>query len=122
MITLTRPDVDVPIEGPFLVILQLLATLGLAELSYRYVETPFRRRKDSPSAPDWLGRGRPALAAAVILSVIVVGWGGFADGEAGGGGAVGGGRRSGRRRGGRPWTRTRPGRATSRGSSPSATR
>jgi len=78
VITLTRPNVDVPIDGPFLVILQLLATLGLAELSFRYVETPFRRRKDSPSAPDWLGRGRPALAAAVILSVIVVGWGGFA--------------------------------------------
>src|SRR5215216_1296432 len=55
VLMLTRPDIDVPLHGPFLVILQLAATLALADLSYRYVEQPFRQRRDSKAAPEWLG-------------------------------------------------------------------
>jgi peptidoglycan/LPS O-acetylase OafA/YrhL len=77
ILMLTRPNIDVPLSGPVLVILQLGATLLIADLSYRYVEQVFRQRRDSPTAPRWLGIGRPALAAGVLLAVIVVGWSGI---------------------------------------------
>ncbi|MCB0866016.1 MAG: acyltransferase [Solirubrobacterales bacterium] len=85
VIALTRPGVDVPVDGTPLILLQLAATLVLAELSYRFVEQPFRRRSGSPTAPDWLPRARPALALAVVLAVVVAGWSGIA---ASGGGTV----------------------------------
>jgi peptidoglycan/LPS O-acetylase OafA/YrhL len=77
ILMLTRPNIDVPLSGPFLVIIQLGATLLIADLSYRYVEQVFRQRRDSPTAPRWLGIGRPALVAGVLLAVIVVGWSGI---------------------------------------------
>ena len=43
MLELTRPGIDVPLHGPILFALQLAATIALADLSYRYVEQPFRR-------------------------------------------------------------------------------
>jgi peptidoglycan/LPS O-acetylase OafA/YrhL len=39
----TRPQLDVPLEGPPLLALRLAITVALAELSYRYVEMPVRR-------------------------------------------------------------------------------
>ncbi|TCJ20068.1 acyltransferase [Rubrobacter taiwanensis] len=39
----TRPQLDVPLDGPPLLALQLAATLLLADLSYRFIETPVRR-------------------------------------------------------------------------------
>ena len=39
---LTRPDLDVPFDGAPLFTLRIAATLVLAELSYRFVETPIR--------------------------------------------------------------------------------
>ena len=39
----TRPDLDVPIDGLPLLALRLSATVVLADLSYRYIETPIRR-------------------------------------------------------------------------------
>jgi peptidoglycan/LPS O-acetylase OafA/YrhL len=39
----TRPQLDVPLEGLPLLVLRLALTLVLADLSYRYVETPIRR-------------------------------------------------------------------------------
>jgi peptidoglycan/LPS O-acetylase OafA/YrhL len=80
ILMLTRPDVDVPLHGPFLVILQLVATLAAADLSYRYVEEPFRQRRGSTAAPAWLGVGRPVLAVAVAATVIIVGWSGLVSG------------------------------------------
>jgi len=85
VIALTRPGVDVPLEGAPLITLQLVVTLVLADISYRFVEQPFRRRAGSPAAPGWLTRARPALAVTVVLAVIVVGWSGLASG---GGGSV----------------------------------
>ena len=77
VIALTRPGIDVSLEGPLLVILQLLVTIGLADLSYRFIEQPFRRRGGSPAAPGWLRVGRPALAVAVVATVVAVGWTGL---------------------------------------------
>src|SRR4029077_14787022 len=55
VLALTRPGGDVSMPRGVLIPLQLLAVLALAELSYRFVEVPFRRRPDpvDPST-DWL--------------------------------------------------------------------
>ncbi len=39
---LTRPNLDVPFDGPFLFGLQIAASLAIAEVSYRWIETPIR--------------------------------------------------------------------------------
>jgi peptidoglycan/LPS O-acetylase OafA/YrhL len=84
VLALTRPELDVSLWRPLLVALQLGATLLLADLSYRYVEQPFRRRSDAPGAPGWLPAARRAMAAAVVAVVLLVGWSGVVatdDGE-----------------------------------------
>jgi peptidoglycan/LPS O-acetylase OafA/YrhL len=43
VIMVTRPQLDVPLEGWPLLVLRLALTVLFAELSYRYVETPIRR-------------------------------------------------------------------------------
>jgi peptidoglycan/LPS O-acetylase OafA/YrhL len=85
VLALTRPGVDVSLPRGVLIPLQLLFVLALSELSYRFVEVPFRRRRDAadPSA-DWLRYGRPALLAGVLAIVFAVGWSGIAGGGAGG--------------------------------------
>jgi peptidoglycan/LPS O-acetylase OafA/YrhL len=87
ILALTRPGLDVPLHGPLLVTLQLGATLLLADLSYRYVEQPFRQRRGSAKAPSWLVPGRVALAAGVAAIVLVIGWSGIVP--TGGGSGVG---------------------------------
>jgi peptidoglycan/LPS O-acetylase OafA/YrhL len=77
ILVLTRPDIDVSMNHTVLALLQLGATLLLADLSYRYVEQPFRQRVGVPTAPEWLRMGRVALAAGIVLTVLVVGWSGL---------------------------------------------
>jgi len=77
VMALTRPGIDVSIPSAPLFVLQLAATTALADVSYRYVEQPFRR-SSSWQRPDWLRIGRVGLAAAVTLVVVVVGWSGIA--------------------------------------------
>ncbi len=77
VVTLTRPELDVSIPRGILIPMQLAVTLLLAHLSYEYVEQPFRKRRDQPGAPSWLFAGRIALGAGVLLTVILIGWGGF---------------------------------------------
>jgi peptidoglycan/LPS O-acetylase OafA/YrhL len=76
VLELTRPGIDVPLHGPILFALQLGATLALADLSYRYVEQPFRR-STSWARPDWLRIGRVGIAVGVTAVVLVVGWSGI---------------------------------------------
>ncbi len=76
VLELTRPGIDVPLHGPVLLALQLGATLALADLSYRYVEQPFRR-STSWERPDWLRIGRVGIAVGVTAVVLVVGWSGI---------------------------------------------
>jgi hypothetical protein len=76
VLELTRPGIDVPLHGPVLFALQLGVTLGLADLSYRYVEQPFRRSTNW-QRPDWLRIGRVGIAVGVTAVVMVVGWSGI---------------------------------------------
>jgi len=78
VLALTRPGLDVSLPRGVLIPLQLLVVLALADLSYRFVELPFRGKRKLFSLPDgWLRVGRPALAFAVIAIVALVGWGGI---------------------------------------------
>jgi peptidoglycan/LPS O-acetylase OafA/YrhL len=83
VLALTRPGLDVSLPRGVLIPLQLLVVLALADLSYRFVELPFRGRRKLPAMPEnWLRVARPALAFAVVAIVALVGWGGiFSSGD-----------------------------------------
>jgi peptidoglycan/LPS O-acetylase OafA/YrhL len=81
VLALTRPGIDVSLPRGILIPLQLALVLALADLSYRFVELPFRGKARLPGLPDgWLRVARPALLAAVLVVVAVVGWGGLSGG------------------------------------------
>jgi peptidoglycan/LPS O-acetylase OafA/YrhL len=78
VLVLTRPGLDVSLPRGILIPLQLIAVLALADLSYRFVELPFRGKAKLPRLPaDWLRFGRPALAAGVVAIVAAIGWSGL---------------------------------------------
>ncbi len=82
VLALSRPGVDVSLPKGVLIPLQLALVCGLAELSYRYVELPFRGKAKLPSLPDgWLRVARPALLVGVVSVVALVGWSGIAGGR-----------------------------------------
>src|SRR5215210_5045153 len=82
----TRPHLDVPLDGLPLLALRLGATVLLADLSYRYVETPIRRgalgrawkRLREAEGPrrwqlrlQWAGAPVPILASLALLGIAV---------------------------------------------------
>jgi peptidoglycan/LPS O-acetylase OafA/YrhL len=82
----TRPDLDVPFDGLPLLALRLAATIILADLSYRYIETPIRRGALSRAwrtlreargalrrrlRLQWAGALVPILASCALLGVAV---------------------------------------------------
>ena len=77
----TRPGVDIPLEGLAAFVLRVGLLLGIAELSYRYLEMPVRRGAlgriwQRVRAGD-VARPRPAtlgLAAGVALVLVVTGF------------------------------------------------
>ena len=78
VLALTRPGIDVSMPRGILIPLQLVAVLALSELSYRFVEIPFRGRAEPSERPtDWLRYGRPALLAGVLAIVFAIGWSGI---------------------------------------------
>ncbi|MGC9220857.1 MAG: acyltransferase family protein [Solirubrobacteraceae bacterium] len=77
---LTRPRLDVPMQGAPLITLQALAAVGAAALSYRYVEMPIRSGRAQRALRAWLdgraprerlrwvtGSGAAAFAAVGLL-------------------------------------------------------
>ncbi len=83
----TRPGLDVPLSGLPLFIVRLALTLALVEVSYRFVETPFRSgrvgrawralqqpRSEQPRAVrvGWLGVSGALALSTVTLGVAVV--------------------------------------------------
>jgi peptidoglycan/LPS O-acetylase OafA/YrhL len=78
VLMLTRPGLDVSLPRGVLVPLQLLGVLALADLSYRFVELPFRGKAKLPALPeDWLRVARPALLVGVLAIVALIGWSGL---------------------------------------------
>jgi peptidoglycan/LPS O-acetylase OafA/YrhL len=78
VLMLTRPGLDVSLPRGVLVPLQLLAVLALADLSYRFVELPFRGKAKLPALPEgWLRVARPALLVGVLAIVALIGWSGL---------------------------------------------
>jgi peptidoglycan/LPS O-acetylase OafA/YrhL len=83
VLELTRPGIDVSLHGPVLFLLQLAATIALADLSYRFVEQPFRRSR-SWQRPEWLRIGRVGIAGGALAVVLIVGWSGIvSNGQSG---------------------------------------
>lgn len=94
VIVLTRPDLDVDIHGTALLILRLVLSFALAELSYRFVEAPFRsgalgrvvgayRR---PSSPQERLRARWFVgfaSAALATSAVITAWPDLPDADSG---------------------------------------
>jgi peptidoglycan/LPS O-acetylase OafA/YrhL len=82
VLELTRAHTDVPFGGPPLLVMQVAVTVGIAELSYRYIEIPIRVHglrgiRDQLFIPGEAGRRRrmatfAAGAATVVLAVFVV--------------------------------------------------
>jgi hypothetical protein len=77
----TRPGVDIPLDGPPALLARLVLLLGVAELSYRYVEMPVRRgalarvwRQVRDGALPQPSRGMLAAAVAVALLVMFTGF------------------------------------------------
>lgn len=76
---LTRPHVDVPLDGPVLVALQMAITLVLADISFRFIETPIRngllgrlrgRLARLPHRPAWQ-QGTAVTGTAVIAAGLI---------------------------------------------------
>jgi peptidoglycan/LPS O-acetylase OafA/YrhL len=77
----TRPQLDIPLDGVPLFVLRVALTLGLVELSYRYVETPCRhgalgrlwqRLRGQPGSEPRRERVGLAGAAGVMATFAVV--------------------------------------------------
>lgn len=76
---ITRPELDIPLDGPALLALRLGLTFAVAELSYRYVEIPIRRgaigafltrwRESDPDERAYLGR-RVLASSGVALAAL----------------------------------------------------
>jgi peptidoglycan/LPS O-acetylase OafA/YrhL len=64
---LTRPGVDIAIPGPLLVILQAGITVGVAALSYRYVEMPIRSGHAEQRLRVFLDRHTPHQRLAWVM-------------------------------------------------------
>jgi peptidoglycan/LPS O-acetylase OafA/YrhL len=69
----TRPDLDVGIDGIPLLVVRFGLTFGLAELSYRYVEMPIRRGSIKRFFDDW--RGSPPEDRGYLTQRVLVGSG-----------------------------------------------
>ncbi|HXU23541.1 MAG TPA: acyltransferase family protein, partial [Tepidiformaceae bacterium] len=77
---LTRPGLDIPIDGPLALVLRIGGTLAVAELSYRFIERPVRNGALDPvfrtllrprSVTQWRLRAASAAGSGAVLLVVV---------------------------------------------------
>ncbi|MGH2634421.1 MAG: acyltransferase family protein [Tepidiformaceae bacterium] len=77
---LTRPGIDIPIDGPLALVLRIGGTLAVAEISYRCIERPVRQGALDPvirtlrrpwSVTHWRLRAASAAGSGAILLVVV---------------------------------------------------
>jgi peptidoglycan/LPS O-acetylase OafA/YrhL len=75
---ITRPQLDVPLEGLPLLVIRVGLTVVLAELSYRYVETPIRRGalgrawRELREAQGYRRRQLSLMWAGAAMSVVAI--------------------------------------------------
>jgi hypothetical protein len=73
---LSRPGIDVPWRGIFVVLAQIAVTVGLAALSYRYVEMPVRGGSAQRRLRAWLDghtpQGRLRWTAGSLAGLVLV--------------------------------------------------
>ena len=82
---ITRPDLDVPLHGYALLALRLSLTMIIAELSFRFVETPIRKgalsrtwhalRESTSDSRAVLMQRTTAIASTSLIVLVVVGVG-----------------------------------------------
>ena len=82
---ITRPNLDIPLDGPALFVLRFGLTFLVAELSYRYVEIPIRRgaigafitrwRESDPDERTYLRRRVLASSGVAIAALGLIGAG-----------------------------------------------
>jgi len=77
---LTRPGIDIPIDGPLALVLRIGATFAVAELSYRCLERPVRNGALDPvirtllrpwRVTQWRLRAASAAGSGALLLVVV---------------------------------------------------
>ena len=77
---LTRPGLDIPIDGPLALVLRIAGTLAVAEISYRCIERPVRNGALDPvfrtllrprSVTQWRLRAASAAGSGAVLLVVV---------------------------------------------------
>jgi peptidoglycan/LPS O-acetylase OafA/YrhL len=69
VMAMTRPDLDIRASKWLLVTLQLAITLGLAALSYRYVEMPVRRGEAQARVRAWLQDRQAPRRRGILVGV-----------------------------------------------------
>jgi peptidoglycan/LPS O-acetylase OafA/YrhL len=79
VMALTRPGTDVALPRGILIPLQMAVVVGIAALSYRYVEIPIRTGTAQRWVREWMERRLPRQRLAVVLGalaavLLVVGW------------------------------------------------
>ena len=74
VLALTRPGIDVSLPRGILIPLQLLAVLGLADLSYRFVELPFRAPARAAATCPTAGSATAARRSLVAVPAVVARW------------------------------------------------
>ncbi|HEX2912574.1 MAG TPA: acyltransferase family protein [Chloroflexia bacterium] len=73
IVAITRPQLDVPLDGFMLLALRLILTAGLAEFSYRFVEKPVRAGAVRQAWREWRqAQGRERRELNLLWSSIIL--------------------------------------------------
>lgn len=67
----TRPSLDIPIDGFALLVLRLALTFGIAELSYRFVEIPIRRGAIGRMTARWRSAGERRRRSLAVRAWVI---------------------------------------------------
>ena len=67
----TRPGLDLPLEGIWLLAVRLVLTFGIAELSFRFVEMPIRRGAIDRAVQRWREAQAPRRRALAIRTWVI---------------------------------------------------
>ncbi|MFI0432762.1 MAG: acyltransferase family protein [Candidatus Nanopelagicales bacterium] len=72
ILAVTRPDVDIPLRGAWAFAFSMALTFAVAEVSYRYLELPIRRRQWRASVQRWRAGLSPRTVAVGLVGTVAV--------------------------------------------------